>query len=166
MMSVRVLAAAAVVVGIVVADFAASSAPAAADSPPLNGIYIAYSDGAGGTRNDVPYGWLYPYPDVTQTWNIATSCFVDTCDGQVASDQGWTAKIHYAAGRWFLTFDRQDGGIVCQDGSLVPTHQTYGFIQDQLVGSDTMTGPSGACNRNPGIQIIRPLTVTRVGDAP
>ena len=59
---------------------------------PLNGTYTAYSDGGLCTRNDVFYGWNYPYPDVTQTWTISSSCFIDDCHGMVTSSDGWTVE--------------------------------------------------------------------------
>lgn len=137
------------------------AAPANA-AVPLNGTYTAYSDGGLGTRNDVSYGWNYPYPDVTQTWTVTSSCHLDDCHGTVTSSDGWTADATQRNGRWWIEYNRPDG-ILCADGSFVPTRQSFGFDAISLLGTDMMQGPSGACNRNLPIVIKRPLTLTRVG---
>lgn len=139
----------------------ASSTPASA-AVALNGTYIAYSDGGLGTRNDVSYGWNYPYPDVTQTWTIASTCFIDDCTGTVTSSDGWSAEAAQRTGRWWIEYDRPDG-ILCADGSFVQTRESFGFDALTLQGTDTMQGPSGACNRNLPIVIKRPLTLTKTG---
>ncbi|MCW2688366.1 MAG: hypothetical protein JWR37_3256 [Mycobacterium sp.] len=144
----------------VVAGFAgASSAPASADEA-LNGMYMATSDGDQGTRNDVPYGWLYPYPTVTQTWTFTSTCHLDECFGRVTSDQGWSADARWVQARWFISYDRPDG-VVCADGTEVPSRQTYGFSSVTFMGMDTVTSASGACNRNLPTVIERPLTLTK-----
>jgi hypothetical protein len=139
----------------------ALASPARA-AEPLNGTYTAYSDGGLGTRNDVSYGWNYPYPDVTQTWTISTTCFIDDCHGTVISSDGWTAAAEQRNGRWWIEYHRPDG-IVCADGTLVETRQSFGFDAMSLQGTDMMEGASGACNRNLPIVVKRPLTLTRLG---
>jgi hypothetical protein len=139
----------------------ALAAPAnAAES--LNGTYTAYTDGGLGTRNDVSYGWNYPYPDVTQTLTFTTTCFLDDCHGTVSSSDGWTANAEQRNGRWWIEYYRPDG-ILCADGSFVDTRQSFGFDAVTLQGTDMMQGPSGACNRNLPIVIKRPFTMTRAG---
>lgn len=143
-------------VGIVMA----SSAPVHA-AVPLNGTYLAFSNGGLGTRNDVSYGWLYPYPDVTQTWTISTTCHLDDCQGTVSSSDGWNAFATQRNGRWWIEYARPDG-IVCADGTFVETRQSFGFDAVTLEGTDMMQGPSGACNRNLPIVIKRPFTLTKI----
>ncbi|KLO28780.1 hypothetical protein ABW16_11720 [Mycolicibacter heraklionensis] len=138
----------------------ASSTPVHA-AVALNGTYVAFSDGGLGTRNDVSYGWLYPYPDVTQTWTISTTCHLDACHGTVSSSDGWSAFANQRDGRWWIEYPRPDG-IVCADGTFVETRQSFGFDALTLQGTDMMQGPSGACNRNLPIVIKRPFTLTKV----
>jgi hypothetical protein len=145
---------------LVLAFGVASGAPARA-AEPLNGTFTAYSDGGLGTRNDVSYGWNYPYPDVTQTWTVSTTCFLDDCHGTVTSSDGWTASAEQRSGRWWIAYYRPDG-IVCGDGTLVETRESFGFDAESLQGTDMMEGPSGACNRNLPIVVKRPFTLTPV----
>jgi hypothetical protein len=78
----------------------------------------------------------------------------------VTSSDGWAADAQQKSGRWWIEYNRPDG-IVCGDGTLVETRQSFGFDAVNLQGTDTMLGPSGACNRNLPIVIKRPFTLTR-----
>jgi hypothetical protein len=147
---------------LLVLAFGLAAPPQAHAAVPLNGTYVGYSDGGLGTRNDVSYGWNYPYPDVTQTLTISTSCVIDDCHGTVTSSDGWSADAEQRSGRWWIAYDRPDG-IVCADGTFVQTRESFGFDAISLQGTDTMQGPSGACNRNLPIVIKRPFTLTRSG---
>ncbi|WP_319448167.1 MULTISPECIES: hypothetical protein [unclassified Mycobacterium] len=154
----------------VVAVTSAPSAQARPGGSPLNGRYLATSNGDWATTNDV-------YRDETtvrQVWTITSSCVDSTsCTGQVSSSAGWTADLRYD-GAWWVIERVVDGWEPCADGTSAPGDQKYHFwgvdpagqTDDTnttlLAGSDTTFGRSGACGINKLLVITLPMRLQRI----
>lgn len=124
------------------------------DELALNGVFTATSDGQWAKTNER----FRDEATVTSRWTVTSSCrdALD-CTGQVASDLGWTAKIRYLSGMWFVT-RTLEGWVRCPDGTSGQGQQIYKFRPDPakgglLEGWDTTKGQSGACG------ISRPLVI-------
>lgn len=108
------------------------SAPAAADSPLLNGSYQIL----GGDDELVA--------------TVASACATEGCTASVVSNVGWTSTATLTGGRWNFTVTKPDG-VVCADGSYAPVSMAYSVDPASLTG--TLTADSnGDC---PGGQVTR-----------
>jgi hypothetical protein len=151
----------------------ASSVPTAAarvGGSPLNGRYLATSNGDWAKINEI----YHDRPTIRQVWTITSSCVDSTnCSGQVDSSQGWRADVKYDGSWWFV--DRVvPNWEPCPDGTAVPGDQKYRFWSVDatgqtddtntalLAGSDTTFGPSGACGVNKPLVISLPLRLQRI----
>jgi hypothetical protein len=157
---VRAMSAAALMGGVVVAGFGtASSAPVSAD--PVRPQQDLYRDLGRRPRDQERCGLPMALPLPERHADVEYQLDVPSRRVHWPSVKrpGWGADAHWANGRWFIAFDRSDG-VVCPDGTEVPTHQTYGIDAATLVGTDTMRGPSGACGKNAPVVVARPFTLT------
>jgi hypothetical protein len=117
-----------------------TSSTTAGPDPVLNGTYTATTDNSKRTVNGLPT----PTPNETSTWTVTSQCSGDTCTGQVASDQGWTAPAAFAHGRWTVTFDKP-GAVTCPSGASVPATVAYSFDVRTLTGIATTVNAMGSC---------------------
>jgi hypothetical protein len=138
-----------------------AGAHASSDSIALNGTYTATSDG---TQAQTNYSF-HNEATVTSTWTIHSTCNnpID-CQGQVHSDQGWSAQLRLVGGyMWFVSRDI-DHWEQCRDGTTALGHQTFKFsADDKLAGWDYTVGPSGACGANKWLVVEMPFKLTPTG---
>lgn len=150
--------------------FGSAAAYARPGGSPLNGDYLATSNGDFAKTNDVRRDQV----TVRQVWTITSSC-VDSsqCTGDVTSSQGWSAPLTYD-GAWWMIDRPVLEWLPCPDGSkalgeqrfrfwgVSPTGQRDEYNTELLAGSDTTNGPSGACGRNQPVVIAMPLRLQRI----
>jgi hypothetical protein len=148
-------------VGIIASIGGLPSAHASTDPDALNGTYTATSDGTLAKTN-------YAFHDeatVTSTWTISSTCNnpVD-CEGQVVSDQGWSAKLRMTGGDMWVVAHDVDNWERCQDGTTATGRQTFKFSANQtLAGWDCTVGPSGACGANKWLVVEMPFKLVKTG---
>jgi hypothetical protein len=137
---------------------------------PLNGRYLATSNGDWATTNDV----YHDETTVRQVWTITTSCVNSmSCTGSVSSSAGWTADLNYDGAWWFI--DRSvPNWQPCRDGTFASGDQKYRFWGVEatgqtddantalLAGNDTTFGHSGDCGVNKVLVIALPLRLQRI----
>ncbi|EHI10493.1 hypothetical protein KEK_22009 [Mycolicibacterium thermoresistibile ATCC 19527] len=134
----------------------------------MNGTYQAVSIGDWAKIDDV----YRPLPTVVQTWTIESSCSdPQTCDGQVVSDAGWSADIHFQTQTWTLRRTLEHWQP-CPDDTVYPGHQLYRFYpmtggtyvvgDSVLAGDDTTTGEPGACGVGYPTVITLPFRLVRL----
>jgi hypothetical protein len=126
----------------------------------VNGTYTAVSEGEWAKT-------LESYRDeatVTSTWTITSTCTnAYECSGEVTSDQGWRADLHYISGLWYVSRELP-GWEPCPDGTAASGHQVFKFYtldETTLLGSDKTVGPSGACGKNLPLAIEMPFSLTK-----
>ncbi|MCV7175367.1 Rv2253/PknI dimerization domain-containing protein [Mycolicibacterium sphagni] len=149
-----------------------AAAPAGAQSSaPLNGRYIAISNGDWAQTNDSYHNEV----TVRSTWTISSTCTQgDECTGQVSSDLGWTAPLRKQNDTWIVDRDLPDWET-CADGTTAPGHQKIRFwrvnaagMQDYsdqspiFAGEDKTVGPSGACGKNQWLTIRMPFSLQQI----
>jgi hypothetical protein len=147
------------------------TAPASAsEGEPLNGTYLATSNGEWAETNNV----FHDEATVRSTWTITSTCRTPLdCSGQVTSDQGWTAEINKMNEAGWTVKRDLPGWETCDDGTAATGRQVYRFWpadasgvysrgSTTLVGTDKTTGPSGACGRNLWLVIEMPFKLVKI----
>jgi hypothetical protein len=149
------------------------TAPAdAQSSAPLNGRFLAISNGEWAQTNDS----YHDEGTVRSTWTISSTCTQgDECSGQVSSDLGWTAPLRKQNDTWIVDRDLPDWAP-CADGTSVTGHQKIRFwrvntdgSQDYsgqspiFAGEDKTVGPSGACGKSQWLAIRMPFSLEQIG---
>jgi hypothetical protein len=143
----------------------------AQSSAPLNGRFLAISNGDWAQTNDSYRNEV----TVRSTWTIASTCTEgDICSGQVTSDQGWTAPLRKQNDTWIVDRDLPDWEP-CPDGTTQPGHQKIRFwrvaadgSQDYsgqspvFAGEDKTVGQSGACGINKWLAIRMPFSLQQI----
>lgn len=164
---VRVAVAGAVAAGSLAASPIAN---AEGDGPALNGTYRATSIGNFARTNQV----FIDEATVQAIWTISTTCDYPTrCVGKVSSNQGWTERIAFREDYWEV-FHEVPNWIPCSDGSTAPGRQVFVFVARDangqrddsstvLGGTDTTTGPSGACGVNKAVEKTLPFRLEKIG---
>jgi hypothetical protein len=146
--------------------------PAAAwvGGTPLNGRFLATSNGDWAKTNEV----FRDEKTVRQVWTVSSTCVDSTdCSGQINSSEGWEAELRYDGAWWFV--DRTiPNWQPCQDGTFGSGTQRFRFwgVDDNgqteeantslLAGNDTTFGESGACGINKVLVIALPLRLQRI----
>lgn len=148
-------------------------APAHAESSaPLNGRFLAVSNGDWAQTNDS----YRNEATVRSTWTITSTCIQgDECSGQVTSDQGWSAPLRKQNDTWIVDRDLPDWEP-CPDGTAYPGHQKIRFwrvnadgSQDfsgrspVFAGEDKTVGQSGACGISKWLAIRMPFSLQQIG---
>jgi hypothetical protein len=137
----------------------------------MNGTYTVTSNGEWAKTNDV----FRDEANVRSTWNITSTCSsLMACDGEVTSDQGWSAPLQGRNGEWRV--DRViKGWQPCPDGTATDGHQMFRFYpvdergrfavfgSTVLGGEDKTVAPSGGCGINMPLVIAMPLRLNLVG---
>jgi hypothetical protein len=138
--------------------------------PPLNGTYLATSNGVWAQAND-----SYQYEaTVRSTWTISSTCSdAQNCTGRVTSDQGWSAEIYtHSIGMWYVKRDVPNWEP-CSDGTAAPGQQTYYFYPVDsngqleptsttlMAGKDETIGLGGACGINKPLVIQMPFRLDK-----
>lgn len=136
----------------------------------INGTFRATSNGQWAKTNDV-------YRDeasVRSIWTITTVCSSPVaCEGEVRTDQGWTAPIYTTNGFWYVkrVIARWEP---CADGSAVDGLQIFTLypVDDEgqvapsgsrtWAGQDMTTGRSGACGINAPLVIRMPFRLDQI----
>lgn len=120
-----------------------AAAPAQADPPLLDGIYVM--DGGGD-------GFYFV---------ISSSCVANVCTANMSSNRGWSTQGTFNNGRWYFNVVKPDG-VVCEDNSYAPVVVDYSIDAVTLEG--TLTSDSnGGC---PGGQVTDvPFRLHRVGNS-
>ncbi|WP_395310748.1 hypothetical protein V4U86_08100 [Mycobacterium sp. AMU20-3851] len=154
------------------AALATGAAPAAHADPDfaLNGTYRVISNGDWAKTNEVRMNEAV----VVSTWTFSTSCTdVQTCDGTVTSDKGWTVPAKYRINRWIVEVEHP-GWLPCPDGTRAPGFQRFQFFGTSpnghvdtanvqtLKGFDRTEGPGGACGRNTPTAIEMPVRLDKM----
>jgi hypothetical protein len=141
----------------------APSAQATDGDYSIGGTYIATSDGSYATTNYA----FHNEATVRSTWTITSKCKPDVhCDGQVSSDQGWSAPLYTEGQTWYVKRDLPNWEK-CPDGTAFTGHQTYMFTPSDpagvtqigspyLEGKDKTLGDRFACG---GTKEAMPLTI-------
>jgi hypothetical protein len=146
----------------------------------LNGTYRVTSNGDWAKTNDV----FIDERTVIQTWTMSSSCTgPQRCDGQVTSDQGWTAPLRLGGGEGspdaigdFWVVDRVvDNWEPCPDGTAATGQQKLIFWGidpltnrremtkvDLLSGIEKTRAPSGACGINKPLVIELPVRLDKL----
>jgi len=137
----------------------------------INGQYLAVSNGQYARTNEV----FHDEVSVRSTWTVTTQCtFPTVCEGQVISDQGWTAPIYDRNGLWYVK-RVVDNWEPCGDGTAAPGIQMFSFYAgdpltglgdptaNSYFGQDVTTGPSGACGHNAPLEIVLPFKLIPAG---
>ena len=137
----------------------------------ISGTYVATYIGDWARTNSV-----YRDEQVTRsTWTITSSCSTaQDCEGQVTSDQGWSARLYTHDGvMWFVQRDVPDWET-CEDGTAFPGHETTYFYSTDMTtgrqqpGSSILggrvktVGPSGACGVNKSLTIDMPFRLDKI----
>jgi hypothetical protein len=152
--------------------FTAACWPAYAydDGLPMNGTYRVISNGDWAKTNEV----YHDEKTSMSTWTVSTTCPNDQfCDGKVSSDAGWSADIQWRAGIWVVRHQIPNWEP-CANGTAFPGEQLFRFwpVDDSgrvqigsntFAGTDTTTGPSGACGINKGLEVSMPLRLDKAG---
>jgi hypothetical protein len=161
--AIAVAVAAAMCQGVAAAD--------AQSSAPLNGRFIAISNGDWAQTNDSYRNEAI----VRSTWTISSTCTQgDECTGRVSSDLGWTAPLRKQNDTWIVDRDIPDWEP-CADGTTAPGHQKFRFwrvnadgSQDYsgqsptFAGEDKTVGLSGACGINKWLAIRMPFSLQQI----
>jgi hypothetical protein len=165
----RRAAAIAAVIAVALGQGAASAD--AQSSAPLNGRFLAISNGDWAQTNDSYRNEAV----VRSTWTISSTCTQgDECSGQVTSDLGWTAPLRKQNDTWIVDRDLPDWEP-CADGTTAPGHQKIRFwrvnadgSQDYsgqspiFAGEDKTVGLSGACGINKWLAIRMPFSLQQI----
>lgn len=170
------------VMAVAVAGNVAAAMPANASEygVELNGTYRVSSNGQWAKTNDV----FIDEPTVVQMWTIFTSCTSpQRCEGQVTSDQGWTAEIRIgggpgtpdAVGDYWVVERNIPNWEPCPDGTAAPGYQRFHFWGidpltnrremthvSLLSGIDKTKAPSGACGINKPLVIEMPVRLDKM----
>ena len=146
----------------------------------LNGTYRVISNGEWAKTNDV----FIDQQTKVQTWTMSSSCTSpQRCEGQVTSDEGWTAQLRLGGGPgtpgavgdfWVVERVAQDWEP-CPDGTSAPGKEMFLFWgMDPLTnrrdmtrvgllsGIDKTTAPSGACGINKPLVIELPVRLEKM----
>lgn len=146
------------------------SAGASTEGIAINGTYRATSVGQWAKTNQA----FHDEPTVTSTWTITSTCTdVQECEGQVTSDQGWSARIYMQDGEMWWVKRELPNWETCPDGSSFPGQQTYSFFpvdsnggfvlgSPTLAGKDKTIGPSGACRVNKWLVVEMPFRLDKL----
>lgn len=168
---VALVSAALLAANVVGAVGTARPAQASVDDIPINGTYIATYVGEWARVN-----FAYHAQGVMRsTWTVTSSCSTaQDCEGQVTSDQGWSASMYTHDGRdWYVKRDVPNWET-CPDGTTFTGHETFQFYQTDMttgtyqVGSPILggwektLGPSGACGNNKVLQIDMPFRLDKI----
>lgn len=149
----------------------ASQASATTDFVAINGTFAALSVGQYATT-DYAFREL---PSVTSTWTITSQCATEVkCEGEVSSDQGWTAPLRMRSGNIWSVERDLPGWQVCPDGSRFPGTQTFTFFpaddkgvtkigSPYLEGKDKTVGVNGACGQFYFVTVIMPFRLDKIG---
>jgi hypothetical protein len=146
----------------------------------LNGTYRVTSNGDWAKTNDV----FINEPTKVQTWTIATSCTSpQRCEGQLTSDQGWTAEIRIgggegtenAVGDYWVVDHVIPNWEPCPDGTAATGYEKFLFWgmdpltnrremtrTNLLSGTDKTHAASGACGINKPLVIELPVRLDKV----
>jgi hypothetical protein len=146
----------------------------------LNGTYRVTSNGDWAKTNDV----FIDERTVVQTWTMSSSCTSpQRCEGQVTSDQGWTAPLRLgggegspnAVGDFWVVDHVISNWEPCPDGTAATGNQKFIFWGmdpltnqrnmtrvDLLSGVDKTKAPSGACGINKPLVIELPVRLDKV----
>lgn len=151
-----------------------ASSPAVADTEQwgLNGTFRAQSNGEWAQTND-------RYEDqrsVVATWTVSTTCSTRfDCEGQVRSDQGWSAPLYTKSGMFYVRH-ALPGWQRCPDGSVGDGLQVFHFYPatadgrgdmtstSLFVGADVTTGVTGSCGVSKPVVIKLPFKLSQIGD--
>ena len=135
----------------------------------INGTYAFLSNGEWAKSNEV----FNPQPVVRATWQVSSTCTSTArCEGQVTSDQGWSAPMRFTVDRWLVTQDLPNWAP-CGDGTAATGHQMFLFYgmddngqntrnTDLLGGRNLIKTDSGSCGRNRGLVMEIPMRLTRI----
>lgn len=135
----------------------------------INGTYSVLSNGEWAKTNEV----FNQQAVVRSTWQVSSTCTsTASCEGQVTSDQGWTAPLRFRVDRWLVTRDIP-GWAPCGDGTAATGRQMFLFYgidddgqntrnTDLLGGREIIKTDSGSCGRNRGLVMEIPLRITRI----
>jgi hypothetical protein len=137
----------------------------------INGTYIATSNGGYARTNDV----FHDEASLRSIWTVSTTCsFPTVCEGQVSSDQGWTAPIYDKNGLWYVK-RTVPNWEPCGDGTAAPGLQSFIFYSgdpntgfsdnnsNSFFGQDYTIGQSGACGHNKPLEIAMPFKLIPSG---
>jgi len=129
---------------------------------PINGTYIATSDGQWAKTREV----FHDEVTVTTNWTVRSTCDdVMHCAGTVLSDQGWSSDLRCQSGQWYTTH-RVENWQRCQDGTTTHGDQSFRFWRaaehpETFKGYDRTIGTSGGCGVNLWLTIEMPFTLAR-----
>jgi hypothetical protein len=139
----------------------------------INGTYAATSDGTYATTNYA----FHNEATVKSTWTITSTCATDVkCDGQMTSDQGWSAPLRTEGHVWYVERDIPNWET-CPDGTSFTGHQTFMFYpanadgvtqvgSPYLEGKDKTVGPRYACGTywyGKPLTIVMPFRLDKIG---
>lgn len=146
----------------------------------LNGTYRVMSNGEWAKTNDV----FIDQQTKIQTWTMSSSCTSpQRCEGQVTSDEGWTAQLRLgggegspgAVGDFWVVDHVVHNWEPCPDGTSAPGNEKFIFwgidpLTNQrnmthvelLSGTDKTTAPSGACGINKPLVIELPVRLEKI----
>jgi len=147
----------------------------------LNGIYRVSSNGQWAKTNDV----FMDERTKVQMWTVSSTCTSpQRCQGQVTSDQGWTAELRLgggegtpdAVGDFWVVDNVIPNWEPCPDGTAATGYEKFIFWgmdpltnrremtnTDLLSGTDKTKAPSGACGINKPLVIELPVRLDKVG---
>lgn len=144
----------------------------ASNSPAINGVYRATSIGTWAKANNS----FHDEATTASTWTISSSCATaQDCDGQVSSDQGWSAPVIMRDGAMWTVKREVPNWGTCPDGSTFTGQQTFLFFpvspdgsggvdwSPTLAGKDMTIGPGGACRVNKALTIEMPFRLDKIG---
>lgn len=132
---------------------------------PINGTYIATSDGNWSKTREI---YLRDQATVVAEWTVTSKCDdVMHCAGHVTSQQGWTADLRCQSGQWYTTH-RIENWQPCPDGTSTHADQSFRFWRmtdnpESFDGYDRTIGPSGACGVNLWPTVEMPFSLTKIG---
>lgn len=155
---------------VVLSAVLAPSAQAHEGGSPINGRYLATSNGDQAKTNDV----YHDEKTVREVWTITSTC-IDSmnCTGQVSSSQGWSAPLNYD-GVWWGVGHVVDNWQPCPDDTSASGDQQFrfwgvdaiGMTDDEnaalLGGTNTTYGRSGDCGVNKQLIITLPLRLQKI----
>lgn len=156
----------------VIAGVSCATEAIASSSPAINGVYRATSIGEWAKTNNS----FHDEATTASTWTISSSCVTaQDCDGQVSSDQGWSAPlVMHDGAMWTVKREVPNWGT-CPDGSTFTGQQTFLFFpvspdgsggidwSPTLAGKDMTIGVGGACRVNRALTIEMPFRLDKIG---
>jgi hypothetical protein len=171
MLSAKLLTGAAAVTVAMSGSMVAPPAGASLEDVPINGTFLATSNGDWAKTNEVYHDEV----TVRAVWTITSTCSDRwDCTGSVTSDRGWTAPLRRTADSWEVERDLPNWEP-CADGTGATGHQKYRFwhvAEDGRVdlsdtsrifaGEDRTIGPSGACGINRWLVIRMPFRLEKL----